>query len=173
MSLSSCSRLGDAAVRTLAGCAHGLQELNLHRLHLLSDAALCDLVGSTGLSLRKINLSLCDRISDAAIESLALQQPTLISVNISDCKALSGRSLQHLAEHCPALELLRASRVKDVNDATLLLLCQNCPRLRVLVLSHAEQLSDAAVVAVNCATGRAAGIATAVEIYLAGLPAYT
>ncbi len=80
ISLMSCSRVTDNAIRTLANSCNELKWVNLSWCKQFTDYALDDLVAKCP-KLVSIDVSQCDNISPVALKTLRDASPTLEIIN--------------------------------------------------------------------------------------------
>ena len=113
----------------------------------VNNASIATLVSHCS-SLTSLNVSHCNKLTDAAIAALARQCPLLTSVNVCECRNLTDASIIAIARQCPLLTRLDVSNCWDVTDASITAIARQCPLLTWLDVSHCCALTDASITAI-------------------------
>ncbi|CAN6441197.1 unnamed protein product [Victoria cruziana] len=142
LDLSWCSMISDEALESL-GAASSLQALNLHGCSLITDRGLTSLTtGSSARTLKKLDLSECDQISDTGVVFLR-QLCCLEELSLAECGPkitdAGGISLSAMRR----LKSIDLSWLINISDATLLSLANSCDRLVLLNITGCELITSA------------------------------
>lgn len=137
LDLSFCDKVSDEALRVI-GSVSSLKNLNLHGCWLISDAGLKSLAGGPlRMTLKKLILAECDRITDCGVLSL-MQLCCLEELDLAEC----GPNVTDLAGEAIAssesLKRLNLSWLVNVSDATVIALAEGCKNLDALNLTGCE-----------------------------------
>jgi len=111
----------------------------------LTDTGITHIAHSAAAStLRTLDISGCQTLTDASIQLLALHCPNLLHFNISRCSALTDATMQHLSEGvCRThLQSIDASHVYQLTDQSIISL-QSLPHLTQLNLAKCLRMTDA------------------------------
>ena len=137
--LSSVSFVGfqsvcDIEVTYLADCyCSTLRRVDLSGCRSLTDAALAALAERCLNRLRELAFA-ATRVTDAGVAALVAGCPRLQRVDMADCPALSDAAVQSLASCCPRLERVSLRRCRQLTSAALDALVRHCPHLQTLDL---------------------------------------
>ena len=138
--LSSVSFVGfqsvcDIEVTYLADCyCSTLRRVDLSSCRSLTDAALGALAERCLNRLRELSFA-ATRVTDAGVAALVAGCPRLQRVDLADCSALSDSAVQSLASCCPRLERVSLRRCRRLTSTSLDALVRHCPQLQTLDLS--------------------------------------
>uniref|UniRef100_A0AAV2KV96 F-box/LRR-repeat protein 15-like leucin rich repeat domain-containing protein n=1 Tax=Knipowitschia caucasica TaxID=637954 RepID=A0AAV2KV96_KNICA len=163
---AECYRLNDSSLKHVGTLRH--------LLHL--DISMCCNVGNAGIKhltegesaakLRELNISHCSRVTDSAVEKIALRMSQLYHLNLSHCARLSDRALEALSDSSirsldisgcsiqdqglAALERVHLRKIVlaeciCVTDVGIENLCRNVKYLEDVDISHCTALTDRAV----------------------------
>ncbi|KAK4730161.1 hypothetical protein R3W88_023149 [Solanum pinnatisectum] len=137
LDLSFCDKVSDEALRVI-GSVSSLKYLNLQGCWLVSDAGLKSLTGGPlRMTLKKLILAECDRITDCGVLSL-MQLCCLEELDLAEC----GPNVTDLAGEAIAssesFKRLNLSWLVNVSDATVVALAEGCKNLDALNLTGCE-----------------------------------
>lgn len=136
LSLRDCLLITDEGVASIfTRCPH-LEELHLQGITDLTDRALA----AAHSSLRNLDISDADEITDAGIEHLA-RSPHLSVLSLNG-QRLTDRGIETLARHCQQLTRFKLSRAHQMTDAALFALLHNNRHLGRLVIVGCTNLTD-------------------------------
>uniref|UniRef100_A0A1D1XF78 F-box/LRR-repeat protein 4 n=1 Tax=Anthurium amnicola TaxID=1678845 RepID=A0A1D1XF78_9ARAE len=143
LDLSWCSRITDQALKVIAS-ANSLQELNIRGCTSITNQGLVFLAtGSSSRTLKKLDLSLCDQVSDHGVTQL--QHMGLEELNLSEC----GPGITDTAGVCiagiPGLRKLDLSWLINLSDTTLAAVSQTCWSLVELNVTGCELITGAGI----------------------------
>ncbi|XP_015083984.1 F-box/LRR-repeat protein 4-like [Solanum pennellii] len=136
LDLSFCDKVSDEALRVI-GSVSSLKNLNLHGCWLISDAGLKSLAGGPlRMTLKKLILAECDRITDCGVLSL-MQLCCLGELDLAEC----GTNVTDLAaEGCKNLDALNLTGCEFVTGEGVRTLTKH-GSLKELILTSCEKLS--------------------------------
>ncbi|CAI8044229.1 Dynein regulatory complex subunit 6 [Geodia barretti] len=139
--------LSDMSLRVLSRGCRDLHYLHLAGCSRLSDKGLSDVKRLKKLSV--LNIADCTRVSDLGVRHIAESSfgPTLRELNLTNCQKLSDISLLRLTPACPALSHLSLAYCHHVSDTGVELLSQ-LPLLYSLDLSGCS-LTDQGVASLH------------------------
>eukprot|EP00899_Mesostigma_viride_P008396 jgi/Mesvir1/17558/Mv08803-RA.1 len=174
LNVAGCCDVTDASVVELVGICPGLESLDVSNTDV-SDLAISTVAKACGSSLRRLALSHCLGITDAALAEVALYCGGLtelfvdgtrvkdagIAAVATSCTSLrrlvvphrvNDRSIGLVARCCPRLEHLGVTGCKRVTDSSIVSIASACPRLRRLDATASVRLTDesAFALAENC-----------------------
>jgi len=171
--LRGCHRVDDAAIQAIARSCRGLQGLSLSGCEAITDRGVFAL--RTCVSLRKLGLHQCSKLTNAAMASLAeltalqcldvgrmgllvddlgLQQLLckchgLVWLNVRVNARVTDDTLHLVATHCPALERLICGGCPLLTSAGITAVCAACPGLRWVHVRDVEAVDDNALLAIG------------------------
>ncbi|XP_078428016.1 EIN3-binding F-box protein 1-like [Wolffia australiana] len=186
LTINDCPGFGDAGLVLLGKLCKRVQRLKLVSLPGISDAGLLSFFEDcreTVSLLKKVNLSGCASVTDAAIRALAeLHGRSLRVLSLGDCKRITDDGLAAISESCVRLEdvdlsgcavsdagvaalatsaagrdslgVVSLSGCGGVSGRSLLHLGNLCPRLRGLNLQFCLSVTDQDVASFQNGTGR-------------------
>jgi len=125
----------DIEVTYLADCyCSTLRRVDLSSCRSLTDAALGALAERCLERLRELSFA-ATRVTDAGVAALVGGCPRLQRVDLADCSALTDVAAQSLASSCPRLERLSLRRCRRLTSAAVDALVRRCTQLQTLDLS--------------------------------------
>lgn len=134
-----CSWLKDENFASINAFCPALNRLDLSQNTQLSYKAFGEL--KKFLSLKSLNLSLCNQIGDEELALITEAVPGLISIDISGCKRISEAGLFNLIQMAPRLSFLAMGRLA-VSDKFLAELANRLRLLESLDLTHCDNLTE-------------------------------
>lgn len=141
--------MGDPALSVVAKC-FGLKELVISGQRV-TDNGVCDIAQSCPF-LRRLDISMCGEITDAALESLALHCADIrilsCSRRVGTAPRLTDRGVEAIARGCRQLSSLDLEGCEGVSDSTLHTLATRCFELRELDVRECPLLTDTGLAAV-------------------------
>ncbi|XP_072291438.1 F-box and leucine-rich repeat protein 13 [Eucyclogobius newberryi] len=163
---AECTRLNDASLKYMGSLRH-LQYL---------DISMCNNVGNVGIKhltdglsapkLQELNISYCSRVTDTAVQRIALRLSKLYHLNLSYCGGLSDKALEFLSDSSirsldisgcsvqdqglAALARVRLRKIAlaeciFVTDVGIETLCRNVKCLEEVDISYCAALTDRAI----------------------------
>ncbi|XP_060208340.1 F-box/LRR-repeat protein 4-like [Lycium barbarum] len=138
LDLSFCDKVSDEALRVIGSVSSSLKNLNLQGCWLVSDTGLKSLAeGPVRMTLKKLILAECDRITDCAVLSL-MKLCCLEELDLGEC----GPNVTDVAGEAIAssetVKRLNLSWLVNVSDATVVALAEGCKNLNALNLTGCE-----------------------------------
>ena len=125
----------DIEVTYLADCyCSTLRRVDLSSCRSLTDAALGALAERCVNRLRELAFA-ATRVTDAGVAALVAGCPRLQRIDLADCSALTDAAAQSLASCCPRLERVSLRRCHRMTGAALEALIRHCPLIQTLDLS--------------------------------------
>eukprot|EP00041_Stephanoeca_diplocostata_P021097 m.485140 g.485140 ORF g.485140 m.485140 type:complete len:511 (-) comp21732_c0_seq3:236-1768(-) len=121
-----------------------LQSVNLSLCTRISDAAV-DSIARACVRLHTLTVSGCDLITDKGVISLT-RLATIVSLDLSWCTKISDAAIAVLAQRCTQLAHLRLFGCVQLTDAAVRDLAEGCRRLKSLKMSGCSLLSDQACI---------------------------
>ncbi|XP_053742793.1 dynein regulatory complex subunit 6 [Synchiropus splendidus] len=145
LDVSYCHNLSDQGISHLAdgSSASKLKELNVSHCGVITDEGVRR-IAQRLVELRRLNLSYCDRLSDAALAGLS--GSSLHSLDVSGCN-IHDQGLAAL-EKIPIKTLILADCI-NITDDGIEVLCQHVRHLEHVDVSHCTSLSDTSVRALS------------------------
>jgi len=139
LNVSKCTRLSDDALLAVASSCARLQELRLYNCPGITDAAVQQL-GRAGGTLRVLDASSCERVSDEGLVGMAANCPHLHTLCLEE-SAVTDEGLLAVFGHCRKLATVKLAYCANITDVAVARLAQLSPGLQVLDLSHSNQVS--------------------------------
>ena len=125
----------DIEVTYLADCyCSTLRRVDLSGCRSLTDAALAALAERCLGRLRELAFA-ATRVTDAGVSALVAGCPRLQRVDLADCPALSDAAVRSLASACPRLERVSLRRCRRLTSVSVDALVRHCPQLQTLDVS--------------------------------------
>ena len=125
----------DIEVTYLADCyCSTLRRVDLSRCRSLTDAALGALAERCLNRLRELSFA-ATRVTDAGVAALVGGCPRLQRIDLADCSSLTDVAVQSLASCCPRLERVSLRGCLRLTSAALDSLVRHCPQMQTLDLS--------------------------------------
>ncbi|KAL3650801.1 hypothetical protein CASFOL_007204 [Castilleja foliolosa] len=147
LDLGFCFRVSDEAIRSIGGLGH-LEVLNLQGCFFITNFGLTFLAeGSLPYTLKKLNLSECDQITDKGLMNLK-DMVSLEELNLSDCGPnVTDKAIEMAIAKLQSLRELNLSWLVNLTYKTIDALARGCLNLEVLNISGCETISPSAVCA--------------------------
>ncbi|XP_045459134.1 F-box/LRR-repeat protein 14 [Melitaea cinxia] len=99
-------------------------------------------------SLRELNISGCNRITDVSL-TYAFSFKELLSLNLSRCQQITVDGIKHLVKNCPSIEYLNLNDCYSLKDDAVIEIVKGLPRLQYLELRGCNQLTDKTLEAIK------------------------
>ncbi|XP_053175910.1 dynein regulatory complex subunit 6 [Scomber japonicus] len=167
---TECPRITDASLKSVA-ILKNLQQLDISGCNKVSDKGIYYLIeGSSATTLRELNVSYCNHISDISVMRITRRLCKLYHLNLSYCERLTNAALEWLSgssvcsidisgcniqdQGLAALERVRWKKLVlaecvHVTDIGIEKLCKNARDLEHVDVSHCVALSDPAIRALS------------------------
>ncbi|XP_062437632.1 F-box and leucine-rich repeat protein 13 isoform X2 [Rhea pennata] len=143
LNLADCIRVGDGGIKPFVEGSSGatLRELNLTNCIQVTDASVAK-IAQRCRNLTYLNLRYCENVTDAGIEALG-NMPSLISIDISGT-SVSDMGLRALG--CSGkIKELSISECQNISDTGIQEFCQDTKHLEYCHVSYCPQLTDETV----------------------------
>jgi len=125
----------DIEVTYLADCyCSTLRRVDLSNCRSLTDAALGALAERCLNRLRELAFA-ATRVTDAGVAALVAGCPRLQRIDLGECSALTDAAAKSLASCCPRLERVTLRHCHKLTSAALDALVRHCPQMQTLDLS--------------------------------------
>lgn len=121
-----------------------LERLNLVNCSNISEDALCDVLTKFP-NLIAIDLSAVVDTSDRVIHGLALVAKRLQGINLTGCNRVTDAGVLDLARECTNLRRVKLSGVEQVTDVSVSVLSKACPLLLEIDLHGCRRITNASV----------------------------
>ncbi|KAI5069688.1 hypothetical protein GOP47_0015989 [Adiantum capillus-veneris] len=144
LDLSRCNKVSDTGLQAIAdaGC---LQFLFLKGCTRVTDVGLSFIgYGRAGTSLRKLDLSECDQITDQGMEPLS-QMRSMQVLYLPECGPRITDTGGILLASISSLQKLNLAWLINVSDSTVIAISDNCKDLKELVLTGCELVTGLGV----------------------------
>ncbi|CAH2242164.1 jg22877 [Pararge aegeria aegeria] len=99
-------------------------------------------------SLRKLNISGCNRITDVSL-TYAFSFKELKSLDLSRCQQITVDGIQHLVKNCPSIEYLDLTDCYNLKDDAVIEIVKGFKRLQHLYLRGCNQLTNKTLEAIR------------------------
>ncbi len=100
-----------------------LTELNLDRCSSITDESMFHI--ARNLNLKRLNLKLCNEVTNAGLELLALSQKRLTHLNLERCHKVTNMGLEYLASNLQQIEFLSLAFCKKINVEGIILIANS------------------------------------------------
>lgn len=157
LDISQCSHLKSSALEYVSIAARKtLVSINMSGCPHMCKDALMWLAGAAGAGgsgrqcrkLRTVDISHCEKISDAGVAALTACK-RLKCLNVLGCSRLTDRGVSAFCRGSPQLLLLNLSQCFQITDTTLFAIGKSCAKLQSLLLTRCHRISDKGLVAVG------------------------
>lgn len=145
LNLSECHGVTDTVILTIVSGCTGLLYLNLSSTSI-TDNCLRD-VGKYCVSLRKLNISNCQKFTDRGLHSLAMGKggKKLIYLDISKCPQITIQGYYSIAKGFPCLETFKLFLNYTVSDQAVIQSVQKLTNLTEIDLMKCVDLTDQSI----------------------------
>ncbi|XP_059275025.1 uncharacterized protein LOC132029716 [Lycium ferocissimum] len=138
LDLSCCDKVSDEALRVIGSVSRSLKNLNLQGCWLVSDTGLKSLAeGPVRMTLKKLILAECDRITDCGVLSL-MKFCCLEELDLGECGPNVTDVTGEAIASSESVKRLNLSWLVNVSDATVVALAEGCKNLDALNLTGCE-----------------------------------
>ncbi|CAH4031166.1 F-box/LRR-repeat protein 20-like [Pieris brassicae] len=102
-------------------------------------------------SLRELNMSGCNRITDVSL-TYAFSFKELVCLNLSRCQQITHEGIMYLVKNCPSIEYFNLTDCYNLKDDAVIEIVRGLKRLRHLELRGCNQLTDTTIKGIisNC-----------------------
>ncbi|KAK9448740.1 SCF E3 ubiquitin ligase [Limtongia smithiae] len=148
LDLQGCVLVDNAAVSAALTHLRALREFKIGFNPNVTDAAFASFPADGSLqfeALRVLDLTACDKITDASVRKIVDCAPKLRNLVLAKCFNITDRSISHIAKLGRSLHYLHLGHCNHITDAGVAHLVQHCTRIRYIDLGCCMQLTNAAV----------------------------
>jgi F-box and leucine-rich repeat protein GRR1 len=139
--------VGNDPVTSLLTKGRALRELRLANCELISDTAFLSLpLNRTYDHLRILDLTACERLTDAAVEKIIDVAPRLRNLVLAKCRNITDVAVVAISRLGKNLHYVHLGHCSLITDEAVKLLVQSCNRIRYIDLGCCAGLTDASVV---------------------------
>lgn len=144
--LYKCKLVTGPSVTALISRSRHLRELRLGQCSLVTDQAFLDLSRSvTYDSLRILDLTACDQLTDAALDRIITVAPRLRNLVLAKCKLITDRAVQSITKLGKNLHYVHLGHCQQITDNAVIQLVKLCSRIRYIDLACCHRLTDVSV----------------------------
>lgn len=144
--LHGCKLITGPSVTALMSRGRHLRELRLGHCSLVTDQAFLDLPPSlTYESLRILDLTACDQLTDAALDRIITVAPRLRNLVLAKCRLITDRAVQSITRLGKNLHYAHLGHCQQITDNAVIQLVKLCNRIRYIDLACCHRLTDASV----------------------------
>ncbi|KAI9803646.1 MAG: SCF ubiquitin ligase complex subunit [Piccolia ochrophora] len=147
LKLNDCSQVTDLSVVAFANKCRQMLEIDLHECKEIKDVSVTSLLAK-GSHLRELRLAHCIQITDDAFLALPHDQvfESLRILDLTACEYLSDNAVVKIVNAAPRLRNLVLAKCKKVTDRAVMAITKLGKNLHYVHLGHCASISDAAVI---------------------------
>lgn len=144
--LHDCRKITNPAVTSLLTEGVQLRELRLAQCYHIDDGAFLALRNDRRLeSLRILDLTACEELTDAAVERIILVAPRLRNLVLAKCKKITDRAVIAITRLGKNLHYVHLGHCAHITDAAVVELVKTCNRIRYIDLACCNRLTDLSI----------------------------
>ena len=143
--LQKCSGITDAAIVHLFTDLRQIRELHLAFCISITDDAFYNIPNRPIESLRNIDLSNCELITDNTVIKLVSIAPRLRSLILAKCKNITDRGVESITRLGKWIHYLALGHCSQITDASVKEIARSCNRIRYIDLANCSHLTDDSV----------------------------
>lgn len=144
--LQNCSLTSDSSVTSLVAHASCLRELRLAHCSLTTDDAWLSVSSDRVLeTLRILDLTACELLTDVAVAKIVAVAPRLRNLVLAKCKRITDRAVVSIAKLGKNLHYVHLGHCSQITDSGVTDLVKACNRIRYIDLACCQRLTDASV----------------------------
>ncbi|KAI9887532.1 MAG: SCF ubiquitin ligase complex subunit [Watsoniomyces obsoletus] len=144
--LHHCNQTSDGSITALLHNGQHLRELRLAHCPLITDEAFLQIdYHRTIDTLRVLDLTACDQLTDAAVSKIVSCAPRLRNLVMAKCRRLTDRAITSLAKLGKNLHFLHLGHCSNLTDSAIIELVKACNRIRYIDLACCHRLTDLSV----------------------------
>ncbi|BCR83648.1 putative ubiquitin ligase complex F-box protein GRR1 [Aspergillus chevalieri] len=147
LKLNGVTQLTDQTVMSFAQNCRAVLEVDLHNCRLVTSESITALINALR-SLRELRLQDCKNIDDSAFLSIPdyLMLDTLRVLDLTSCDLITDESVERIVNAAPRLRNLVLSKCRLITDRAVLSICRLGKNLHYVHLGHCSNITDFAVV---------------------------
>ncbi|KAI5781648.1 SCF E3 ubiquitin ligase complex F-box protein grrA [Peziza echinospora] len=165
LKLNECELITDEAVIEMAkNCPH-LVEVDLHKCYEITDASVAHLF--TLRHLRDLHLAFCAQITDEAFAAIPNRPiDSLRIIDLTNCELITDEAVIKITSIAPRLRNLVLAKCKNITDRGVESICRLGKWIHLLALGHCSNITDKAVqkIARSCSRIRYIDLAGCVSL---------
>ena len=144
--LHNCDLITDISVTALLVQGAQLRELRLAQCSLIHDEAFLGLPDKRRLdSLRILDLTACENLTDKAVERIIYSAPRLRNLVLAKCKKITDRAVLAITKLGKNLHYVHLGHCAHITDAAVIELVKTCNRIRYIDLACCHRLTDVSI----------------------------
>ena len=144
--LHNCDLISDISVTALLVQGSQLRELRLAQCSLIHDDAFLALPDRRRLeSLRILDLTACENLTDKAVEKIIYAAPRLRNLVLAKCKKITDRAVLAITKLGKNLHYVHLGHCAHITDPAVIELVKACNRIRYIDLACCHRLTDASI----------------------------
>jgi F-box and leucine-rich repeat protein GRR1 len=145
--LFNCIFITDQSVTALIGNGRQLRELRLQSCSNITDFAFLSLPDDQVFeSLRILDLTACEKLTDAAVTKIIDAAPRLRNLVLAKCKKITDEAVLAISKLGKNLHYVHLGHCSQITDAAVIRLAKSCNRIRYIDLGCCAHLTDASVI---------------------------
>lgn len=144
--LLECVQTSDSSVTALLTHAVHLRELRLTQCILITDDAFLRLpMDRVVESLRILDLTACEQLTDRAVAKIISCAPRLRNLVLAKCRRITERAVSSITKLGKNLHYIHLGHCSSITDNAVIELVKACSRIRYIDLACCARLTDASV----------------------------
>jgi F-box and leucine-rich repeat protein GRR1 len=145
--LHDCRLVTNASVNSLLrGTLRNLRELRLAHCVLVNDGAFMGLPEHlTFDSLRILDLTACENVTDDSVERIVNSAPRLRNLVLAKCRLITDRAVLAICKLGKNLHYVHLGHCSGITDGAVIQLIKSCNRIRYIDLACCNRLTDTSV----------------------------
>ncbi|KAI9679878.1 MAG: SCF ubiquitin ligase complex subunit [Caeruleum heppii] len=146
LKLNDCSQVTNQSVVAFAKNCHQMLEIDLHNCEMVSDLSVTALL-THGRHLRELRLAQCSLINDDAFLALPHDRhlDSLRILDLTACENLTDKAVEKIIHAAPRLRNLVLAKCKRITDRAVIAITKLGKNLHYVHLGHCAQITDQAV----------------------------
>ncbi|KAI9684214.1 MAG: SCF ubiquitin ligase complex subunit [Trizodia sp. TS-e1964] len=144
--LQNCKNITDTSVTALITYASHLRELRLAHCSLITDEAFSRLNNYRSFdSLRILDLTACDDLTDKAVAKIVERAPRLRNLVLAKCRRITDVAVTAITKLGKNLHYVHLGHCSLITDKSVIQLVKSCNRIRYIDLGCCSKLTDVSV----------------------------
>ncbi|KAI9806296.1 MAG: hypothetical protein M1825_006411 [Sarcosagium campestre] len=146
LKLNDCREVTDESVISFANTCRQMLEIDLHECREINDVSVTALL-ARGFNLRELRLAHCSRITDGAFLALPQERQfeSLRILDLTACENLTDSAVTRIVGAAPRLRNLVLAKCKKITDLAVLAITKLGKNLHYVHLGHCAHITDTAV----------------------------
>lgn len=144
--LHNCKLVTSASITVLINALRNLRELRLQDCKNIDDSTFLSIPESLMLdSLRILDVTSCDLITDESVERIVNAAPRLRNLVLSKCRLITDRAVLSICKLGKNLHYVHLGHCSNITDPAVIQLVRSCNRIRYIDLACCNNLTDRSV----------------------------